>query len=460
MKSRKTQIHARFHKNPRIRFEKDQELTSFAGAVVFQALFQRIQFKDRLRACFRHLGSSKIFGHTAVVLLLVLHLLLGFRRLRELDYYGDDPLLRHILGLRSLPDVATVSRELADGDVASVARLKSLLKALVIERMQENRPSTLTVDFDGSVVWSKARNVEGTASGFNKQKKGARGYYPLLATVAQLGQVLDILFRPGNVHDSNGACTFVLENVESLKAGLPRTRIESRLDSAFFNEVMLGVLNQFKVEFTISVPFERFVELKDRIENRKRWRRLDDTWSYFEDRSWRPKIWTGGKYRFIFIRQKRLVRRKGEVQLDLFQPRDQEFDYKVIVTNKTVSAMKVLMFHNGRGAQEGLFGELKSQAQFDYIPCRNLVANQTFMLCSALAHNLGRELQMATNRPARGLTDKRAAMWEFRKLDTLRRLFLLRAGRLTRPGNELTLTMSANEAVRWEIENCMQALAA
>src|SRR5690606_5332242 len=40
-----------------------------------------------------------------LVLMLVVHLLLGFRRLRERDYYRDDPLVQRVLGLRRLPDV-------------------------------------------------------------------------------------------------------------------------------------------------------------------------------------------------------------------------------------------------------------------------------------------------------------------------------------------------------------------
>ena len=62
----------------------------------------------------------------------------------------------------------------------------------------------MTSDFDGSVQSTK-RHAEGTAVGFNKEKKGARSYYPLFCTVAQTGQVLDVLHRAGNVHDSKGA---------------------------------------------------------------------------------------------------------------------------------------------------------------------------------------------------------------------------------------------------------------
>jgi hypothetical protein len=45
--------------------------------------------------------------------------------------------------------------------------------------------------------------------------------------------------------------------------------------------------------------------------------------------------------------------RKSPLQLDLFQPRDYEFDFRVILTNKvTDDAEAVMDFHHGRGSQE------------------------------------------------------------------------------------------------------------
>ena len=80
MKSSKAQIQAKFHKIPTIRFE-DQRLTSFSGLVIFQALFVRMNLKERLRRCFAHVKMSPIFGRHVVVMLLMVHLVLGFRRL-------------------------------------------------------------------------------------------------------------------------------------------------------------------------------------------------------------------------------------------------------------------------------------------------------------------------------------------------------------------------------------------
>ena len=66
------------------------------------------------------------------------------------------------------------------------------------------------------------------------------------------------------------------------------------------------------------------------------------------------------------------------------------------------------MPHNGRGAQEAIFAELKSQTQMDYIPCRRPAANQTWALSAIMAHNLNRELQMSVDEAERGTTEQRA----------------------------------------------------
>lgn len=454
MKYSRSAVHRKYHKLPRLRFET-QTLTSCAGLILFQALFARLRLKERLGACFAHLPVSPIFGHHVLVLLLVVHLLLGYRELREGRYYRDDPLVKRVLGLTRLPDVATISRALASADEASVRKLRQLCRQLVLDRLRPLGLARLTVDFDGSVL-PTGRRAEGSAVGYCKAKKGARSYYPLFCTLAQTGQVFDVLHRAGNVHDSRGATEFLTACLTALQAAVPHAQLEVRLDSAFFSEAIVGALEAAGVEFTISVPFERLAELKQRIEHRQRWQRISPTLAFF-DLEWKPKRWMSSA-RFVCVRQATPERTKEPVQLDLFIPHVWGYEFKVIVTNKVVGPATVLAFHNGRGSQEGIFGQLKSQGQLDYVPVRRLRGNQVFLLAAVLAHNLGRELQMTTTAPQRTTLPKRPALWPFQELQTLRRTLLLRAGRLTRPNGELTLTISANPEVRAELLHHLGAL--
>ena len=390
MKHSTDSLHCKYRQVQDIKFA-DQHLTSFAGLVIFQSLFDRLGLKNRIRACFNHIKFHSIYGIRKVVLLLIVHVLLGYRELRDMKYYHSDPMVKRLLGLMRLPDVATVSRTLARCDAQGVQGLRAELQRMVLSRLQQLQPARVSLDFDGSVL-STSRFAEGTAVGFNKKKKGQRSYYPLFCTIAQTGQVFDALFRSGNVHDSNGANDHILQCFSSLRAALPQAKLETRMDSAFFSDEIVSMLDSQGVEFTLSVPFERFPELKGLIENRQRWRGADAHWSYFEC-SWKPAKWDQ-RFRFLFIRQRCKQVRKQPVQLDLFVPHQYGYEFKVIVTNKTLRAKKVLAFHNGRGAQEGIFAELKSQAAMAYVPTRTLAGNQVYFLSSLLAHNLVRELHM------------------------------------------------------------------
>ena len=455
MKSSKAEIHAKIHKIPHIRFSEERKLTSYSGIVVFQALFHSLKLRARFRRCFKHLAAARIFGHVSIMLLLVVHIILGFRRLRGLDFYRGDPLVERAVGLRKLPDVATVSRTLASFDDESVENLSDLVPELVLERLKQERFEKLTVDFDGSVQSTKG-HAEGTAVGFNKVKKGARSYYDLFATVAQTSQFFDRLHRPGNVHDSNGAAEFIATTLNRIKAELLDVELECRIDSAFYNKVIFWVLTQLAVEFTCSVPFERFPKLKVIIGQRQRWRRIDGDLSYFES-DWKPGEWKD-RYRLLIIRKRTRKQTKGPLQLDLFLPLEYGYEYKVVATSMAGAAADVLLFHNGRGSQEKLFGEAKQHAALDLIPTRREVGNQVFTLAGMLAHNLGRELQMATRKADRGSQEKRPAHWEFESLGTIRQRLLHNAGTLNRPQGELTLTMNANDAVRDKLTRYLDGL--
>ena len=241
MKLSRFDVRTKAHALPELNFE-NETLTSFGGLIIFQKFFSAIHLRARLGTCFRHLASGKVFDRGAVFLQLIVHLLLGYRELQDCRHYRDDPLVKRFLGMKRIPDVATLSRMLKGADSKSVGNLQALLGDLVLERLVENPLPRLTLDFDGSVL-STTRKAQGTAVGFNKKKKGARSYYPLFCTVAQTGQVLNFLHRSGNVHDSNGACEFILQCVQQLRERLPGVIIEERKDSAFFSDEIVTALN-------------------------------------------------------------------------------------------------------------------------------------------------------------------------------------------------------------------------
>jgi len=455
MRVSKDQIYSRACSIPKVQFE-DQELTSFGGIVVFQKLFANLDLKERLRRCCAHLVENNLYHPAVIVQLLIVHLLLGFRKLRDLEFYEDDPLIKRVLGLKVLPDVSTISRSSSEFDERAIEAHHELNREQVISRVEREGLRRITLDFDGSVLSTK-KHAEGSAVGFNKQKKGARSYYPLYCTLAQTGQVFDVLHRSGNVHDSRGAIAFVRQCIDRIREALPGVMIEIRMDSAFFSDEMVRALEALGVEFTISVPFERFVQLKRLVQVRKVWWPVtaDGKLRFFQ-KEWKPQCWSR-KFRFIFIRRESPGQQKGPIQLDLFEPQESGYEFKVVVTNKTGWALKIVRFHEGRGQQENIFSELKDQANMDYLPSRRWAGNKVYLMCAILAHNLGRELQMDATEPQRGTTEKRSPLWVFEGLEIMRRKFIQRAGRLTRTNGVVTLTLSANRAVEQILQRYLAA---
>jgi hypothetical protein len=439
---------------PELRFET-QQLTSFSGLVVIQALFDRLNVAGRLRRAFP-LQSGQCYGLFKLFTLLVVHLLLGFRRLRDAVSYRGDPLVKRLVGLTQLPDVSTMSRRMAQADSAMLRRAHAENRRLVLEGLRTHGLRRYTLDFDGSVL-STRRHAEGTAVGFNPKRKGERSYYPLLCTVAQSAQAFDFLHRPGNVHDSQGAGAFMEQCIGHFRSSFEPAALEVRADSAFFNEQLVSLQTRLGTEFSMSVPFERFPELKRQIEQRRRWKRADRRTEFFELR-WRPACWQHAKVRLLAVRQAQPRQRKAPLQLDLFEPVDFEYQYSVIATNKTGAAAPVIGFHHGRGSQENIIGELKSTMQMDYIPCRSRRANELYMLAAVFAHNLTHAMQMQGTKPHRKRHWTRPACWVFEAAHSLRMTVLHRAGRLSNPANRPTLTISGDHRVARKFERLLDQL--
>jgi hypothetical protein len=117
-----------------VRFEP-QNLTPYSGLILFQHFFSLIGIKERLWGCFRHLKVNPSYSHHVIMMLLVVHLIIGHRKLRDVAYYRDDGMVKRVLGLKRLADVSTISRSLGSADEVSVEKIRVESRNLVLERV-------------------------------------------------------------------------------------------------------------------------------------------------------------------------------------------------------------------------------------------------------------------------------------------------------------------------------------
>ena len=92
MKLSRKQVERKSRTLPELRFE-DQQLTSYSGLVLFQALFARLDLHARLKQCFGQRQASRAYAYGIVFRCLVVHILLGYRHLRDSRFYRDDPMV-------------------------------------------------------------------------------------------------------------------------------------------------------------------------------------------------------------------------------------------------------------------------------------------------------------------------------------------------------------------------------
>lgn len=98
---------------------------------------------------------------------------------------------RRTVGLKRLPNAATVSRTLSGIDNTAMKELRRLSRSLMHERLRKHAPTGLTLGFDG-LMFGTTRMAEDTAVGDSKKAKRQGSDDPLCYTVAPGGQALDV----------------------------------------------------------------------------------------------------------------------------------------------------------------------------------------------------------------------------------------------------------------------------
>ena len=211
------------------------------------------------------------YSGVVLVRLILAMLWVGGRRLRHVRFLSRDPMVKRFAGLLAVPDERTLSRWLKQFNQRALGCLRSLNLSLVVDRIRALGLRRLTPDLDGSVV-STGLRVAWAQRGFNPHHRKVPSYYPILAHLAQTGQIIGLKNRPGNVHDGARAEGFARALICDLRRSVsPRVKLEFRCDGAFFHGSLLHLLERYRCEYAIKVPMWRWLGVKERIQTRMRW---------------------------------------------------------------------------------------------------------------------------------------------------------------------------------------------
>lgn len=348
--------------------------------------------------------------------------------------------------LRLLPHERTLSRWLKQFTYRSVRVLAELNAQLVSETLRILGCRRVTLDLDGSVV-STGFQVAWAQRGFNPHHRKVPSYYPILAHVAQTGQILAVKNRPGNVHDGKHAEYFIRDVLHQAREELGSlVTFEFRLDGAFFQRPVLEELSRRGAEYALKVPMVPWLGLKAVVKRCGRWQPVNAEISYFET-TLPVECWELELPVVVYRRRVGHETRKN-FQLDLFLPDDGHYEYSAVTTNKQIGAIALWYFMAGRGAQEKTLAELKDGFAFDSVPTNHYSANSAWQQLSVLAMNLLRRFSMQTTASARPRTRKRTFLYVLESIKTARFTWLNLAGRLLVTNGVRSLRLTDIPAVR------------
>jgi len=427
-----------------IEFGREQ-LTSYGGLELLRRFFGRIGLNARIRCALAEQRLGGDYGASHLILLVIGLLVVGARRLAHLRYVTNDPLFTRLCGLSRLPSDRTVVNWLKQFTQTSLRALVRLNSELLYEQIEQLKLPRLTIDLDGTVICTGAK-VAWAARGFNPHHRKAPSYYPLLAHLAQTGQILRLKNRPGNVHDSKGAEAFLSQLIAELRARFGRSLpLELRMDAAFFQQNLLKLLVRQNCGYAVKVPFIKWTGVKALVAVQSRWSAVAADIDCFQTRL-ALAVW-GLELRVVVYRKRVHHPSPKNYQLDLFSPDDGYFEYSAVATNLTLTPRALWYFAAGRGAQEKTIAELKGEFALDAVPTNHYGANSAWLQLCVLAHNLLRSFQLHTTLAwPKPRSRKRTYSYRIASMKTLRFLFVNRAARLTRISGRNVLRFSSNPA--------------
>jgi hypothetical protein len=261
---------AKFNRSLRIE-GRPERLTAEAGAVVLREVIERLGIVPWMVWRLVDTRNQDLITHPLSELLRTSVLLLGqgWRDQDDADRLRDDAVLRLAVsdrkgvgplekrsriegepldrnpevpdGLASQPTLSRLMAMLSRSDSRQVLRCGLLETAARRNRLARrgHRFRHLTVDVDSLPVEVYGHQPGSAHNGHYH----ARIYHPLVASVAETGDLLDVVLREGNAHTAQGGVDFVLPLLDEVQRKLCQVAAV-RIDAGFPEEELLSGLEK------------------------------------------------------------------------------------------------------------------------------------------------------------------------------------------------------------------------
>jgi hypothetical protein len=332
--------------------------------------------------------------------------------LQDLELRRQDEVFLDALGTTRIPDPTTAGdfcRRFRAEDVHTLLDVFNDVRKNVWARQPEAFFESARIDMDGTMVETTGECKEGMDISYN----GVWGYHPLVVSLANTGEILSIVNRPGNRPSHEGAAAEVDRAIRvCLEGGFrkvllrgdtdfsqtkhldrwtddPRVEFVFGLDCTANRWFLADELPHMNWQPLVRPPrYEVKTEPRRRPKNVKeqivRDREFTNIRLQSEDVAEMPYRPTACKktYRLVVVR-KNLTVEKGEIRLF------DDYRYFFYLTNDWDRPASEIVFDaNQRCNQENLHAQLKGGVRALQAPVDTLESNWAYMVMTSLAWNL------------------------------------------------------------------------
>lgn len=380
------------------------------GIAMMHAMVKQLDLAEAIDRRVHVLKFHRPYHESDHVLNIAYNCLLGGTCLDDIELRRNDENYLNLFGAARIPDPTTAGdfcRRFDENDIYQLQLAFDEARLKVWQQQPDEFFEEAVVDFDGTLTETDGECKQGME--YCKHKK-AWGYHPLMASLANTGEPLRIVNRPGNRpshEDAAGSADDVVELLQ--KAGF--RKILLRGDTDFSQTEHLDRWDdQGNVSFVFGYDAKpNLQKLADELPA--------NAWRELRRREKRP-IKTQPRQRPDNVKEQIVIEREFE-NISLEKEEIAEFDYQPLncnrsyrmvvvkkylihergqqflfaddryffyITNKRdISAEEVVFLANDRCDQENLIEQLKNGVRSLHAPVDNLQSNWAYMVIASLA---------------------------------------------------------------------------
>lgn len=353
----------------------DKQVTPFGGMSLMKRFLDQTGIKEYLENSDLPMpGSNRGYQPSEIVTAFWVGIWTGASRYVHCDWVRYDKVLQEIFCFQDMPSQSTYSRFFNKFTQAKNNEYFPKMQNWFLEKLDVGN---ITIDFDSTVI-TRYGSQEGSAVGYNPNKKGRNSHHPLMAFISQTRMVANAWLRPGNTAANSNCVEFMKETFEQCLSS--KTVGLVRADSGFYTEEIMTYLEEAKKNYVISVKL--YPTIKTEIIGEKDWVRLtkgielkEMTFSHIN-----------GKPRRYIIVKKRVEDRPEATGKLLFD--EPGYRYSCYVTNLDLPLDQIWNIYNSRADCENRIKELKQDFGLENFCMNDFWATEASFRFIMMAYNL------------------------------------------------------------------------